>query len=330
LRLLVLSGILFVVFAVVLGFASQWWYEKNSTPQSLPAEAPTTSNQTVPTQSPAPGARPLSAGREPREPDSFLLAAAQRIQGDGREAACGSYRLLTDVPGEEAARLCQRIAASLDATFEARFGIAPRGTPQEGIFLFAKREDFRAFAREDGRLRTGYAGYANGARGFVALPWQEDAPQAVATTLAHELTHLVLRRTLGPGLPPWLSEGLADGIGDAANLQGLQEIRGLIGVEGQARRLRDAYRQDRVPSLERLVGLSRANFDQGMRVYDYEQSALFVRYLMASPSRASAFRAYLKRLAKGERYRPEVLPSSLGSTWEKLDSGLRRWLEAEH
>ena len=250
--------------------------------------------------------------------------------GDAREAQCGPYRLATDLRGDALVRICGRVAAPLEETFRRRFGLEPRGHPQEGVLLFAARQDFQRFARHDGGLRGVYAGYADGAEGIVALPAGNVSPESFAQTLGHEFTHLLLRRAMGPGLPPWLSEGLADAMGDPATPEGLGELVALQGVEGQARRLRDAYRADRVPGLEHLTALRRSEFDQGTRSYDYEQSALFVRFLLLDPELAPRFRRHLQAIAGQSIRNPQRLPKDLERSWQELDQSLRDWVLSSH
>ncbi|MCB1035743.1 MAG: hypothetical protein KDD47_18120, partial [Acidobacteria bacterium] len=251
------------------------------------------------------------------------------LDGGGRQASCGPYRLWTDVADEELLALCARLAAPLDITYQYLFGVRPQGEPEEGVLLFRQTEAFRAFARERGRLRVGYAGFSDSSKGFMALHAEGVERRRLAQTLAHELTHLVSRRALGPGLPPWLSEGMADAIGDPAGTDGLGTLVGIRGVEGPALRLRSAYASGRAGGLERLVSLERSQFDGGIASYDYEQSALFVRYLLLSPELAPGFRHFLAELEGGERYSPELLSKSLGRSWSRLETGLRDWLVLE-
>lgn len=271
-----------------------------------------------------------SAARPPRATDfEVIRQAREAMDGGGREESCGPYRLWTDVGNPEILELCRKLAAPLDVTYQHRFGLRPEGDPAEGVFLFARSDAFSAFARRRGRLRAGYGGFSDGSKGFAALHIEGLGTSRLAQTLAHELTHLVSRRALGPGLPPWLSEGLADAIGDAAGEGGLGPLEGLNGVEGPAKRLRLAYGTGRVPGLERLAGLTRAQFDGGIVSYDYEQSALFVRYLLLSPALEPRFKDFLGRLARAERYSPQLLRTSLGRSWEELDEGLSSWLSAQ-
>lgn len=267
------------------------------------------------------------AGRPPRSLHPEVLAAARRHLGaTARSGHCGPYELLTDVDAAPVLEICQRIGSELDEVYRRRFGLEPLGRPADAVLLFSSAQAFRRFADETAGLRVGYAGFSDASRGFVALHVEGEPLAETAATLAHELTHLVHRRALGPGLAPWLSEGLADAIGDAATPEGLGELAGRRGAEALAARLAGAYELGRVRPLRELVALRRAEFDRGTVSFDYEQSALLVRYLLADGELAPRFRRFLRRLAEGERYGPELLRENLLISWEELDRGLERWV----
>ncbi|MCB1054811.1 MAG: hypothetical protein KDD11_04780 [Acidobacteria bacterium] len=272
---------------------------------------------------------PARAGLEARETAPEVLETARRLlEGRVRETGCGPYRLLTDVTDPTLIEACGRLASALDGALVERYGLKPVGEPRGTVVLFGRRADFRAFAEADGRVRQGYAGYSSGVRGYVALCADGPERDELLRTLAHELTHLALRRSLGEGLPPWLSEGLADGIGDTATAGGFIPLEGWKGVEGPARRLQGIYSTGREPDLEKLVGHDRSSFDRGTASVDYEASALLVRYLLAEPGRAARFRAYLAALASGDKSSVQGLRQALGVTWQELDHSFGSWVAA--
>ena len=239
---------------------------------------------------------------------------------------CGPYSLWTDVTDQQILALCERIGERLDGRYRARFSVAPVGQPRETIFLFAQGEGFRQFMAQEGSVRVGYAGVARGTKGFVALHADGLAVETVAATMAHELTHLVNRRALGSDLPRWLAEGLADAIGDSADGQGIGELSGLLGVEEEARRLAWGYGEGKVGSVARLVELQRGEFDRGVVSFDYEQSALLVRYLLLDAQLGKRFRGYLRQLAGRQRYSSAALEAALAVRWSGLDLRLRQWV----
>ncbi len=265
-------------------------------------------------------------GRLAEPPDAGLLAAArERLDGGGRQESCGPYPLYTDVADPRLVAICGLLASRLDEVYEAHYGLRPRGEPASAIVLFAGVEAYRGFARETG-VPLGYAGYALAARG-LALFYAGDRPlESYATTLAHELSHLVNRRALGVNLPPWLAEGLADGVGDTATAEGFRPLEARL--HGPlARRLREARASGRAGDVERLAGLERGEFDRGVVAFDYEYSALFVRFLLSDLELAAGFRRFLDDFARGAAYDPENLTAALGTGWVDLDRRFGEWLE---
>ncbi len=272
-------------------------------------------------------------GRLAETPDAALLGSARALlAGGGRRANCGPYQLYTDVADPRLIAACGRLASRLDDIYSARYGIQPRGEPAAAIVLFARVESYRAFARE-GAVPMGYAGYALAARGLAIFYAGEQRAgggtkplESFVTTLVHELSHLVNRRALGVNLPPWLAEGLADGIGDTATSEGFRPLEGTIGVEALALRLRQAQASARAGNLERLVSLKRGEFDRDVVSFDYEQSALLVRFLLSERELRSGFRGFLKGIAGGEAYDSERLADALDTDWAELDRRFEQWL----
>lgn len=278
------------------------------------------------TAPPAPvPAAPLPAA----PPDPEALAAARALMAPGvREGGCGGYFLVTDSDLAGLPSVCERVVAGLDEAYSEAFGVAPIGEPAGAVLLFAGREAFRRFAREVSGVRVGYAGHARAARGYVALP--AGPLDETVRTLVHELAHLVGRRALGPALPRWLGEGLADYLADGAGPAGLGTVPGVLGAEGEIRRLQGAYEEDLAGSLARLVALGEDEFDAGLPSFDYEQSAFFVRYLLADPDLAPRFRDWLRALAAGAAYDPEELHRVLGVEWDALDRAFALWVRAAY
>ncbi len=268
------------------------------------------------------------AARPANSPDPQRLALARQVMGHPREGRCGPYGLTTDSSDSRLLSACEKIGASLDGVYAERFGVAPTGPPAEGIVLFSQLSTYRAYVEKDGRLAAGYAGFASDVDGLVVLHAGSGRKTAI-TTLAHELTHLVHRRALGTNLPPWLSEGLADAIGYGTTEEGIGPLRGLSGVEALAERLRGALGRGWARPIQELTGLPRTGFDRGVRSFDYEQSALLVRYLLLDdPDLALRFKGYLKALALGERYEPEKLRAALRVAWSGLEAGFAGWLRS--
>ncbi len=270
---------------------------------------------------------PETAARRANAPDPQRLALARAVMGRPQEGRCGPYRLTTDSSDTALLSACERIGASLDHVYAERFGVTPIEAPAEGIILFKDLSTYRAYVEQDGRLAAGYAGFASDIDGLVVLHAGSGRKGAI-TTLAHELTHLVHRRALGTNLPPWLSEGLADAIGYGTTEEGIGPLRGIAGVEALAERLRAALDRGWARPIQELAGLPRSGFDRGVRSFDYEQSALLVRYLLLDPVLGARFKGYLAALARGERYDPERLRTALGVSWSELEADFARGLRS--
>ncbi|MEM7480500.1 MAG: hypothetical protein AAF481_04960 [Acidobacteriota bacterium] len=275
----------------------------------------------------APPRRPRAA--EPVSPEA--LAAARRIMGQGaRDGRCGAYPLLTDLPsGGGADRLltaCEALARELDAAYERRIGLRPLGEPAATLLLFRRRGDFREFSRSEGGPRLGYGAYSR--PGLVAMFADPEDLDTALETLVHEITHRIHGRALGRELPRWLSEGLADALGDSAGLGGLDPLQGFLGAEDEASRLVSAVADGRAGSVRRLVHLTPAEFDADAVSFDYEQSALLVRFLLIDGMAAPRFRAYLGEMARGRSWQPEDLRAALGWSWQEWDDAFNAWLRA--
>ncbi len=316
-----LTALFGIVFAGAVGLACR---------SEPPAPAPAQARRPAP-----PPVETELRGRLAETPDPALLDSARALlAGGGRQENCGPYRLYTDATDERLIAACRRPAELLDEIYAARYGIRPRGEPAAAIVLFADARSYRAFAREGG-VPLGYAGYALAARGLAVFhATGSDSRRAsgataldsFVNTLVHELTHLVNRRALGVNLPPWLAEGLADGIGDTATPEGFDPLDGIVGLGPLARRLKGARESGKAGNLERLVSLKRGEFDRGTVSYDYEHSALLVRFLLAEPELASGFRKFLSDFAGGEPYHPDRLVTALGTSWSGLENRFTPWL----
>lgn len=286
------------------------------------AEAPPPRPTPAPTLRTVP--RPEPRDRSPTL--SKVRAARAHFSQDGsggQELRCGPYLLWTDVRDERTLRACAQIGERLDAAYASRYGVRPRGMPRTGIVLFARLADYRSFVQADARLSAGYAGFASAADGLVYLHGSDPRARTIST-LAHELTHLVEARVFPRGLPPWLSEGMAEGIGQSAREEGLLPLASTPPDEASLRRLRDAYRSNEAGDLGRLFRASRSEFDRGVRSFDYEESALLVRFLASDARYAARFRTELARLAAGERYQAErFLARERGDLARDFESWLR-------
>lgn len=295
--------------AVTLLSAALWGCKPESRPQISP---------------PPPPPPPPVAGLPAEAPEPELLDAARHHMA-GRTEVCGPYLLITNVQKPRLLAACGRLASQLDTVYTKRYGIEPIGKPRGAILLFSKMKTYREFAQAQG-LSAGYAGFSLGSRGVVLLHAEVEPMKALLNTLAHELTHLVNRRALGGNVPAWLSEGLASEIGLSAGENGFRELSHRAGEGTRVQRLREAYTDGRAGDLRRLLSLNYREFDREAVSFDYEQSSLFVRFLLADKTRAPKFRAFLKELASSPEHTPESFLQTLGTSWVALENNFEQWL----
>jgi hypothetical protein len=270
----------------------------------------------------------LGGAREANSPDLEMTGLGRSLMGsDARTGRCGPYELISDAREDWLVDTCERLIPALEGTFVDRFGIVPLGDPKEAILFFDDAGDFRNFVRRSDLGRIGNLAHAVPSSGFLALYAGRQDRAKLLRTFLHELTHLVSYRAFGPNLPRWLSEGLADAIGDTASGEAIQALEGIGGSEDEARRLGRAYDDGQAGDLARLLALDEATFDSGVVSFDYEQSALFVRYLLSEESMATGFRSFLAELSLGRLYAPDLLLSHLGTTLPELDRGFQSWID---
>lgn len=288
-----------------------------------------------------------------------LAELGRHLEGGGREATLGPYRLLTDVAPSSRLEALDRLASQLSQAYEQRFGLALPAGSGEVVALFAEEADYRVYAEGSPELvgleAAGHAGNGLAALALESLP-ADDAPGV----LIHELTHLMNRRALGPGedLPPWLDEGLAEDlaysavtgagklrlgslagrlntdneVGDSPGRLGARIAVTVSGPRVQLARLAGVFGTADCPSLAALVDLPWSEFkDPARRPLLYALSAFWVRYLLDGEGgrRAGPFRAFLKSVAGGGPSGPAALSAALGASIPELETGFTVWLRVQ-
>lgn len=317
----------------------------------------------------------VAEARGPGRADPALLARAEaRLGGEAEGGSLGPWRLRTDVgprQREDLLRFLDIVAAQVPGLYRERYGAgSPPGGPEsdpsasvgsEVVVLFAREDDYRAFARGDVALvgldEGGFAGF-----GMAALYAEGHDRAELAALLVHELTHLINSRRLGPDSPPWLEEGLANDLGysalgpggelDPEALGGEERVRGeeqhadaatesggalaveitLRGARAAFERVLTALRQGRLLPLERLTSLDWGEMtDPTHRDLAYAESAFFVRFLLdpgfePERGRREAFRRFLDAIAAGGPSGPDALLDALDEGWASLEPAFHRWL----
>jgi len=234
-----------------------------------------------------------------RPPEAAMLASGlERFSRQPSEYRFGGYRLYTDWPGTRLLERCRGLEAGLEEAYLDLFELAPVGEPAEVVLLFTQKRDYETFWRQTGQ-RIDSVGHAG--RGVVATYVGLRRPLEICATVIHELTHLLNRRAVGPALPPWLEEGMATEV--AARYAG-----GVL----DPRLVRQALRQGSLPDLVHLLELDRPQFHAaGLRRVHYEQSALWLRFLLEDPELGERLLAFLAYLARGGPYAPGLRPDEL-------------------
>jgi hypothetical protein len=285
---------------------------------------------------------------EPVLPMAAVAPSADRVErarsfmeGGGIEASCGPYLLYTDAGPETDP--CGQLATQLEETYRKRYGLTPVGEPAEAIFWFNTRDAYEGFIADNQRIPADKAGHAAPARGYLALHSEDLPRKAVATTLAHELIHLINRRSLGPALPPWLSEGLADELAESrledtgrlvpGELGGYSLVSGNViqhyGGLVSAARLKEALETSELPTLDELMEMGSEEFHEASQeTLLYALSSFWIRFLLsdAPGSDAVGFRAYLEAVASGQDLEPDLLLHYLSGDEQQREAAFRTWL----
>ncbi|HYH45181.1 MAG TPA: hypothetical protein VEG34_05800, partial [Thermoanaerobaculia bacterium] len=282
--------------------------------------------------------RPVPA----RPPDSGRLARARRLLGaDAVAGSLGPYVLYTDLRDPERLAWLGRVAGRFEEAYRVRTGRVPIGAPAEVVVLFAEEADYQSFQREERQLAPlasrGHSGY-----GIVAL-WDGGRSRLdLASTLVHELAHLVNRRSLGPLLPSWLDEGIADELAVCeideegrilpGTLSGVRVKAGrfyrVFGARASLLALAQEMEEGRLPPLTRLHDLAWEEFVGSEGGLHYIHAAFWIRYLWDGDGGALApgLLAFLAGVADGRPATGEALRGHLGRGWPELEAGFRGWL----
>lgn len=303
-------------------------------------------------------------------PPSPVLTVEDRLERAerwlSRRGSLGPWQLWTDVQDDELMARLESLAGQLPGVWRQRTGL---GAPTDGdggaVLLFAREEDYQAFARgEDPTVvELELAGHAGGGLAALAVEREQQREwRDVAALLVHELVHLLSDRAFPDGLPPWLQEGLADELAYSRIDNDGRLVPGTLGGEsavqvessrltpGQVRverreeisgaraslaRLHQAMVAGTGPGLQELLDASWEDFvaTEGLGLR-YVASAFLVRFLQEE--HGAAFRGFLQAVAAGgpaDRARLGQYLAASGAVKQSTVSGLQRafqaWLRAE-
>jgi hypothetical protein len=270
-----------------------------------------------------------------------LARARDAMRPLGRETLLGPWRLLTDVATGELNGLGP-VAAHLSEAFTARYGLPAASGPDQAVVIFASDVRYRVFAAADGTPAIGTMGHAGaGLAAFTAgLTISE-----TRVALVHGLTRLLARGALGETLPGWLDEGLAadlawcevDGAGrlvpDTTDVFELRRDAPATRVERRGPRVTAEEwlaraRAGHVPPLQAIAAQdSRVFANPGARSDAATQSAMLVRWCLAEPARAAAFRGFLASVSRGGAGDLNALAAALGTGTRELQESFFKWLK---
>ncbi|HUQ41703.1 MAG TPA: hypothetical protein VM052_04300 [Candidatus Limnocylindrales bacterium] len=130
-------------------------------------------------------------------------------------SAAADVRVETTVAGKDAAALgatVDRAVARVETLFARSYSERPR------IFVFGTSASFATGARElfaysaevANDIAAKYGGIFDRPTLTIAINWRAGSPERMSATIAHELTHLMMRDiTRSDDTPTWVDEGLA-------------------------------------------------------------------------------------------------------------------------
>ena len=265
------------------------------------------------------GARAADAAR--------LSRARSAMRRPVREARLGPWLLVTDVAPADLPGL-DAVASHVAEAFVARTGLAAAPGPDQAVVIFSGTARYRAFAEADGSPIPWIPGHAGAGLAAFALGRN---PLETRLLLVHELTHLLTQNSLGGKTPAWLAEGLAEDLAwcrvDAAGrLQpetldlhvesnsdpGTTVVRRSgprVTVDGWLPRARAG----RLPPLAALLSSDSALFANPAERRDAATaSTQLIRWCLADPARASAFREFLLAVSLGGAADATALAAALG------------------
>ena len=175
------------------------------------------------------------------------------------------------------------------------------------IYIFEKLEDWAAF-QEKGSLDPWTGGlHCNGELFIVRNPenkWQ-------GSTLGHEVTHLVVHRFFGSGVPRWLDEGYAE-YASSRNYAAFHRARGY-----GSRPRSFSLLPGQFIALAQLTSMVAYPAETSQVTMLYIEAERLTRFLSAADKRG--FGVFFEALSKGNRF-DSALAKGFGSRFSSLDA----------
>ena len=187
-------------------------------------------------------------------------------------------------------------AVSVEAEFHYRVIAAELGKDASTwerkchLFVFDDEGDWKKF-QQTGGLDPWTGGiHSEGALFIHRKPgWKSDNQ-----TLPHEITHLVVYRFLGPGVPLWLNEGFAEYAASRCRAA-FYRARGY-----NARPRANMVKEEQYVPVADLTGAMSYPVENERVAAFYEESQKLVRFLCAADR--NGFLAFLEAMGKGARF----------------------------
>lgn len=258
-----------------------------------------------------------------RASDSRRLKAVREALGGASDRQLGSYDLYTDVEDEGLLDLLDSAATAAEEAYFARTGRLPAGDPDRAIVLFADESRYRVDS--DRFELPGFAHAGHAGRGIATFFVGRRPADQLASTLVHEIAHLLNSRALTSFLPPWLSEGIARDLG-SVRLHGPDGRLRISSDELGLLRLVATLDAGDLPESAKLMALDGELFYRPEIVsWSYAHSGALVGYLFGE-EHGDGFRVFLKRIADGRGADAALLLDELGVDATELDRGFHAWL----
>ncbi len=175
------------------------------------------------------------------------------------------------------------------------------------IFVFERPEDWKAF-QQKAALDPWTGGIHSGNDLFLL---RDSELKFKGRTLGHEITHLVLHRFFGSGIPLWLNEGYAEYASTRAYAS-FERARGFR-AKPQSQAIAPT---DFIPVGKLAGALSYPGEDKQVATF-YAESEKLVRFLSATNK--PSFLAFLEAMAKGNKF-DNALSRTFGSRFTGVDS----------
>lgn len=188
------------------------------------------------------------------------------------------------------------------------------------IYIFEKQADWAQF-QTAGQLDPWTGGLHAAGELFILrdaqLKWKGD-------TLGHEVTHLVLHRFFGPGIPLWLNEGFAE-YSASRGYAAFWRARGY-----QARPKSQSVDPTKWIPLPELTGAATYPTDVTKVAVFYDESERVVRFLAATDK--PGFLRFLEAVALGNRFESALSKGFPGKFFDlaALDKAAKDYATREH